>query len=646
MEDMKAKGISEKEAEAVRFSAFSQWCTDKQRTKTDEIKAGEATIAKLSAGIEKDAVHIKKLTSRIEELEESIATWTKEKKDATVIREKEAKDYAATSLDYSESLAALDQAIVVLKKKDAKTEQSEALLQVQRSKLLPAESRRQLTAFLQQPVVEEMPDEKLLRENPEAYGYEFQSGGVIDMLEKLKDQFSSQKYTLDKEEMTAKHAFENIAQQLTDNVENAKHEVNKKTTERSRTQEAKATKEGEKAEAEKELGEDKKYLEETKILCMQKTDDFNSRKKLREEEIAALSEAIEIISSDGVSGVADKHLPTMLLQKEVGHRALAQLRSSATHDLQKRVAEFLEQRAKLLSSRFLEQASMHVAADPFTKVKKMIKDLISTLMKESTEEIEHKGWCDTELSTNKLTRDEKTEGVQQLTLQKEELTNLIAQLTQDIEDLTQGIAELDASMKQAQDERAASKAKNEETIAEAKESQTAVQQAIAVLKDYYAKSAQATAFVQHQQTPASDAPETFDKPYQGLLPESGNVVSFLEVILTDFARLESETSTSETTEQDAFDEFMFESKKDKALKVNSKGHKTAKRSDSQQSLAQTEEELKLTQEQLDAAVAYYEKLKPTCVDSGITYEERVKLREQEIQSLEEALKILAGTDLS
>jgi len=85
-------------------------------------------------------------------------------------------------------------------------------------------------------------------------------------------------------------------------------------------------------------------------------------------------------------------------------------------------------------------------------------------------------------------------------------------------------------MASSTEERTASKAANEKTIAEAKEAQTAVEEAIAVLKEYYAKSSQATALMQkqastHRQTPMEDAPETFDKPYQGLLPEGGNVVT-------------------------------------------------------------------------------------------------------------------------
>merc|ERR1719335_142499 len=298
--------------------------------------------------------------------------------------------------------------------------------------------------------------------------------------------------------------------------------------------------------------------------------------------------------------------------------------------------------SRIQSSSVLSLVSQKVADDPFKKVKKMIKDLIVKLMEEARQEAEHKGWCDTELTTNKQTRDKKTADVATLTAEIEELTAEIAQLTQDISDLQAAVKELDEAMAKATEDRQASKEKNQATIAEAKEAQEAVTQALAVLKDFYAKAGEATAL--DQQSPGEDAPESFDAPYKGNQAGGAGVIDFLEVIMADFQRLQSETETDEGAEQEEYEKFMFESKKDKALKENEIGHKTEKKTQQEGAKHAAEGELKITQEELDAAMAYYEKLKPTCVDSGITYEERVKRREAEIQSLKEALQILSGTD--
>merc|ERR1719203_1267160 len=134
--------------------------------------------------------------------------------------------------------------------------------------------------------------------------------------------------------------------------------------------------------------------------CEQKASDFESRQQLRSEEIEAIAKAIEILSSDSVTGHADKYLPTFAQR---AGSALAQLRSS-TSAPQQRAADFLRDRASQLHSRVLSALSVRVADDPFAKVKKMIKDLIVRLMEEANEEAEHKGWCDTELSTNEQTR--------------------------------------------------------------------------------------------------------------------------------------------------------------------------------------------------------------------------------------------------
>lgn len=649
MDDMIAKGTKEKQTEEVKFASFNEWCGNTQRIKTDEIAAGVERMEELTASIDKSGVKIKKLTERIQELDEDVERWESDKKAATDVRTKEEADFSATVTDYSESLDALDGAIEVLKKQAYARNQAElvqTLLQVGRQKLVSNKIKDALMSFLQlqQPDVKEMPDDKMSYQAPEAAGYEFQSGGVVDMLLKLKDEFEEKKGKLMKEETDAKNAYGLIMQQLTGNVDNADHEIKKKKVLRAETEQAKAEAEGDLAATTKERDEDQVYLDETKAMCNQKADDFEARQKLRAEELEVLKKAMEIIADGTVKGAGEKNLPQLLQMGAKRRLAMAQAKAKQMNPLQTQIAAFLSARAQATGSRLLSQASQQVIANPFNKVKKMIKDLIVQLMEEATAETEHKGWCDTELTTNKMTRDAKTADVASLASQIEDLTATIADLTQNLADLATEIKELEDAMAKATSDRIAAKGANEQTIKEAKLAQTAVSNAMALVKDFYEKSAQATALA--QQSPAEEAPETFSKPYKGMLPEGGNLVDFLEVILTDFTRLETETTDDEAAEKSRYDEFMAEAEKNKALKENEAKHKDGTKTDKESALHAAEAELKTTQEQLAAAVAYYEKLKPSCVDSGVSYEERVKRREEEIQSLQEALKVLQGQDFN
>merc|ERR1719335_1362983 len=110
-------------------------------------------------------------------------------------------------------------------------------------------------------------------------------------------------------------------------------------------------------------------------------------------------------------------------------------------------------------------------------------------MEEANEEAEHKGWCDTELSTNEQTRKEKTSAVETLHAEIDELT---------------------ASIAKATEIREKEKAENTQTIADAQDAQTVVAQAVTVLKEFYEKAAEATSLLQQQ----PESPEIFDAPYQ------------------------------------------------------------------------------------------------------------------------------------
>merc|ERR1719313_1225999 len=131
----------------------------------------------------------------------------------------------------------------------------------------------------------------------------------------------------------------------------------------------------------------------------------------------------------------------------------------------------------------------------------MIKDMIMKLTQEATEEAEHKGFCDTEMGTNKITRDSKTDEVASLTATIQELAADIGKLSEELTGLTTAISAIDAAMAKATAMRQAEKAKNTATIEDAKVAGEAVAQALTVLKEFYDKAATATALSQQGANP-------------------------------------------------------------------------------------------------------------------------------------------------
>jgi len=631
MNGMMEKGKKEKHDEQVQFAAFKQFCDDTSAEKKQNIADAADQIEMLKADIQQYATDATELGKKVQGLRADVACWEGDIKAATKVREIEKGDYDATHTDYSESIDALERAIAVLKKQDVDRQQA-ALTQVTQQSRIPDKARATIEAFLAE---DDAAPEGLGVSAPEANAYESRSGGIIAMLEKLLDEFIAERTSLEKEEMNSKDAYDMLMQDLKSQLKTDNNDIEISTETKAKKLEAQAKAEGDLGDTSDSMAEDTKYLADLTATCSEKSTAFEARQQLRAEELEAIEKAIEIVSSGAVSGNADKHLPS-LVQKT----SFAQLRSVLSNDQQK-VVLYLQMRAKELNSRVLDMLATRASEDPFAKVKKMIKDLIVKLLEEANEEATHKGWCDTELGTNEHTRKEKTEAVETLTAEIEELEASIAKGTEDITLLTQQVADLATAVSEATKLREAEKEKNAETISDAQEAQTAVAQALTVLKEFYAKAAKATALVQQEPPPVFS-----DEPYQGMGAESGGIVGMLEVIESDFARLQADTKANEATAAKEYKDFMNDSELDKTKKTSDIEHKEAKKQDEQHSLENKKVDLEGTQKELDAALRYFDKLKPSCVDSGVSYADRVARREAEIDSLKEALKILNGEDLA
>jgi len=386
---------------------------------------------------------------------------------------------------------------------------------------------------------------------------------------------------------------------------------------------------GELADAQDGKAVDEKYLADMKATFKAKSAAFADNQRVRTEEIAAMQKALEILSSPAVSGHGDKYLPK-LVQKSVSFLQLGS--ASERNHAKDKIASFLKDRASALSSKVLSKIAMQVSANPFAKVVEMIKGLIATLEEEAQAEAGHKAFCDQELAKNKNKREMKGSEVAQKTAVVERYEAQIQVLGSDIATLAKEQVDLAKAMKEATEERTKEKTENLQTIKDSKEAQEALASALAVLKEFYAKQA---GFVQVKK----QVPEM--KAYKGMQGSEGGVVGMIEVIQSDFARLEAETTANENQAEREYNEFMDDAKADTESKHKEEFDKGLQKDQKEYELRLAEKDLGESQAALDAALEYYAKLKPQCIEVHVSYEERVARRNQEIEALQEAYRVLS-----
>merc|ERR1719456_1807881 len=146
-------------------------------------------IEVLQADIQKFEADAGQFAKEIAKHDEEISTWEGDFKAATKVREIENADYVATHADYGESITALEEAVDTMKKQAHDVAQASAsLIQLSKSHVIPAESKRVLESFLAHDDNENLAVSAM--DAPSANAYEFESQGLVDMLAKLGEKFT------------------------------------------------------------------------------------------------------------------------------------------------------------------------------------------------------------------------------------------------------------------------------------------------------------------------------------------------------------------------------------------------------------------------------------------------------------------------
>jgi uncharacterized protein YlxW (UPF0749 family) len=668
LEDLKADIEAEGTKEATAYDKFACFCKDTTTSKSKSITEGQDKIDTTTADIAaKNATKQEKITDLGKErvkVEETTILLQK----ATETYEKEKTTYEATVADLSKALSSTKKALKVLKA----AKSGAAFLELGQSSdvryvldladalsLVQPTKTQAVAAFLQQAKVD--PDD------PE---YKFHSDKIIKIIEDLEKDFSDKKEEVQTEWEKTDAAYKAEKSDMEEKIDTAKKQIETLKGEISDLTAEIADLKEELITADADLKDDSAYLKDLTVRCESKAQAWDQRTSTRHEEVEAIAKALEILKDDKVKdadeinkrvvekkkaeekvliatkakvaaktppakSVQPKAKPTTFLQVARAHVVSESGKDSA--------ADFLSHEGIRLKSIMLSSVASQVAKDPFVKVKKLIQELLERMLAEAKAEATKKGFCDTELGKAYETREAKFTEINKLDADLSELEAKKTELSDEIKELGEDVTSLKEKLKEATELRETEKTTNEETIKKAGEGAVAVGEAIVILKDFYKQSAKSKVLLEVSASPVEedDPGAGFSGAYKGAQSASKPIIGLLEVLKSDFERTVRKTEAAEEKAQAEFVLFDRSSKEDI-------GSKETKIELDKQDLEATEsayddamKDLKTATKVLDTTLKGIEDLKPTCLDTGMSYAERVKKREEEIAALKKALTILS-----
>lgn len=251
------------------------------------------------------------------------------------------------------------------------------------------------------------------------------------------------------------------------------------------------------------------------------------------------------------------------------------------------------------------------------------------------------------MAENKAATEAAKEQIAEETSNLEDANATIEISTKKLADMAEQQKESDAGVAEATKQRAAESKENAQSIADAKEGEEAVNSALTVLKEFYESAATNTALV--QQPVVIETPGTWDSSFNGDQSGATGVVGMLESVAADFLRIHTETAADEAKSQKNFDEYVQGEKLASAERKANKDAAEKARSEAEVAAAKATEGLaagKAAKSQALEDLRVINVEKGCDATAGMTmeeiYEQRKAQREEEMQSLKEALEVLGG----
>merc|ERR1719156_155870 len=297
--EIEAEGAKEKEL----FDKFMCFCSGSNGDLTKKGADAKAAIEELTAKLKSEEAEKVQITQALIDHKKDRESAKADIEQATMLREKEAAEFAAEKADSETNIAAMGKAIPALEKGMG----GAALLQ------LPGVNglKKIVESYPKMDSIDRRTAMAFLEDSSESTGA---SDQIVGILKAMKDDMEAELKDVIAEEEKSIAGFGDLKASKEKEIEMATEAI-----------ETKMAREGELAvsvvqtkdaleDANEEAAETQKFLATLEKDCATKEKEMAERTKMRNMEITAISEAIGILNDDDALDVFKKSLPSSLVQ--------------------------------------------------------------------------------------------------------------------------------------------------------------------------------------------------------------------------------------------------------------------------------------------------------------------------------------------
>merc|ERR1719157_322226 len=258
-------------------------------------------------------------------------------------------------------------------------------------------------------------------------------------------------------------AFQKLAASKNAEISSATSQKDAKTSELSDVMDKAAKAKQDLEATTNTLTADQNFLVETSQGCKTEDELYAKRTKVRNEEIKALAETLDILTGDEARSLFDKTMSFLQI------KAVSSV-DAARAAMQERAKNKAMQRILMVSKKHknwqLASLAVRVKLDAFTKVKAAIDKMLKELA--SQQKAEYAKWetCKKDIDTNEDKIWNGKVEKRDLGEKHKDISNTLATGEQDIEDLKAQVAEAEVSLKKAGEQRKADNQLFQQSIAD------------------------------------------------------------------------------------------------------------------------------------------------------------------------------------